>query len=80
MEAKKMFSRLGYTKTTHNDNPYVVTFKKPVPGDNIFIQFSIERKQVSKFYMINNSTSSITVDELKAINQQLKELGWLDGD
>ena len=76
-EADKMFDELGYKKDckVHN-NDFV---EEIIYKTNEFkIKFntvyeSVEFEEVECFY------NSITMQELQAINEKVKELGWLDG-
>ena len=68
MTAKEMFAALGYVEKTENirEDAVIVYGKK-----ESIISFD-ENKQVYKEGM----TSIITLDEWKAINKQIEELGW----
>lgn len=66
--AKQMFEELGYTQKTQNiREDAVIVYGKT----DAIISFD-ENKQVYKEGM----TSIITLDEWKAINKQIEELGW----
>lgn len=66
MNAKEMFEKLGYT------------FKE----DRLSISYEIDEQYYFVFHkyqkQIGVGNFHITLDELKAIIQQCKELGWLD--
>lgn len=70
-KAEKMFKELGYEKGYLLDNiVYETEDMQNMIGfyasdKTFYAQWQIEPK-------------SITIEELKAINQQVKELGWLD--
>lgn len=85
MTAKEMFEELGYKLTFwnsnfkeakeyqfvyENDNGRKIEFSKFMFREQIYIRFD------KIFETLDNN--SLTLDELKAINQQCKELGWLD--
>ena len=46
--------------------------------DCIHLEFNFDTKTFNKTYGDDNTVHEITVEELQAINQQCKELGWLD--
>lgn len=74
MSAKEMFESLGYKYSKDHDDNEIIEYYK---FEGTIISFWIrEREFIASEcgeYPIN-----ITVDEFKAIQQQLKELGWLD--
>lgn len=77
MSAKEMFEELGYEKT-RVINPdgcidYVNTNEKYSE-----IYFDKNFKMITKHYLNSGVAYPITLEELQAINQQVKELGWLD--
>lgn len=71
--ADEMFEGLGYYKDfddmTHE-------YRKEKDGDLFEIDFWLEDKEISKNYY--RDMGYITMQELKAINKKVKELGWLD--
>lgn len=74
MSAKEMFEKLGY-KYIENDKGIV--YSKSNDDSKLFIAFN----KVSKSFFkddIKFVSYDIDMQELKAINQQVKELGWLD--
>lgn len=76
MIAKDMFEKLGYAKLVFND--FIVYVK----GNYIMfhiIEFHFKNKIVYSYKTTEagNAIKILTVDELKAINQQMKELGWI---
>ena len=74
MTAKKMFESLGYT-LIRSDN-CIISYEKNKINALIRFVFVMEDK---KFYSeYNDVAHDITMDEFKAIQQQLKELGWLE--
>lgn len=74
MNAKEMFESLGYT-LIRSDN-CLISYEKNKIDALIRIAFIMKDK---KFYSeYNDVAHDITMDELKAISQQLKELHWLD--
>ena len=70
--ADEMFEKLGYYKdfdeTTHE-------YRKECDGDLFEIDFWLEERKVSKNYY--RDMGYITMQELKAINKKVEELGWI---
>lgn len=81
MSAKEMFEALGY-EIKQDGNQYLIYSRYCYDGySGEFISFRKHQKKVGVFSMSesgNRGTRMATIDELKAINQQCKELGWLD--
>lgn len=83
MEAKIMFEQLGYDleekdekeilyKMKWNDTEYVEIF---------YVGFDLEHMNFMAFKTVpfeNGRPFDIDIDLLKAINQQCKELGWIE--
>ena len=77
MSAKEMFEELGYEQ-----------FKKgeTITYSNIDLDFDIKFADDGFVEMydftipkpIDDDVTVLTIEELKAINQQCKELGWID--
>lgn len=65
MSAKDMFKKLGY-KQTNNDN-YSICYSNE--EENFYIYFYKYWKKIEVLH-------DITIQELKAINKQVEELGW----
>lgn len=77
MNAEKMFKELGYTKRGFDD--FIVYEKGDYISLNV-IEFHLKNKIIQSYIEeceLGNVISGLTVDELKAINQQCKELGWI---
>ena len=82
MSAKEMFEKLGYKQELQYDEDFkddliAIRYKSK---HNIEIIFDLWDCDFVKFGKIweNLGNSSINMEELQAINQQVKELGWLD--
>lgn len=81
MSAREMFEKLGYKKFQYGTYNYIKHYKS---GRELFICFDTRRKKVSKgkcgfgIYPMTKKDIEITMRELQAINQQVKELKWLD--
>lgn len=76
MNAEEMFKKLGYTKRGFDD--FIVYEKGNYIRLNV-IEFHL-RTEIVHFYIESagrNTIKNLDVDELKAINQQCKELNWL---
>lgn len=74
MTAREMFESLGYKYSKdHDDNEMIEYYKFDCTTIDFWIR---EREFIALEY--GEDPKSITVDEFKAIQQQLKELGWLD--
>lgn len=74
MTAKEMFEKLGYISLTKNyikGKLKTIEYKKEASKD--WIKFYEDKQQ-----FIEISGNGIFVQELKAISQQCRELGWLD--
>ena len=78
--AKEMFEELGYEEYFNNDN-MICYKKKDFISDTYEIEFNKKAKIIiSDWYTDSPFTPvkalPIDMKELKAINQQVKELGW----
>ncbi len=74
--AKGMFKKLGYTKRVLDDRIFYGN------GNYIMrhiIEFNLKDKIVYSCteYETGNAIKSLTVNELKAIQKQMEELGWI---
>lgn len=75
MKAKEMFEALGYE---YYEGEYSIRYiaNCDIDDDHISICFGLLSHT---FYAQHNcNTNDITIDEFQAIQQQMKELGWLD--
>jgi len=71
MMAKEMFEELGYLYKEHKNKITIISCDEYDDLKIIFeFEFKIKRIGVKSYH--------ISVKELKAIQQQIKELGWLD--
>lgn len=68
MTAKKMFESLGYEYSKYYDRNRIIQYYNEQKNEFVFW---IEEQEFSA------SEFSITVDEFKAIQQQMRELGWI---
>ena len=77
LTANEMFEKLGYKRNESFTFKAVVDeYINEEDGDLFEINFWLEHKEISKKY--NESTGNITMQELKAINKKVKELGWVN--
>lgn len=81
--AKEMFEELGYK--VFDDNKYHMKgyLKKNFIDETCYIEFDLEDKTVRSFVgsdspFTPDRDAEIDLKELKAINKQIEELGWLD--
>ena len=72
-KADKMFEKLGY----EIDSTYEVKGHLYYCEDYTKIDFDLERKNFYK-YNYGGYRSPISMQELQAINEKVKELRWLD--
>lgn len=72
--AKEMFEKLGYKKRAFGDCIY---YEKGSIMRHI-IQFNLKYKLFYSYTSCGmaNQTKSLTANELKAVQQQMNELGW----
>lgn len=73
MSAKEMFESLGYECSKYYDRNKIIQYYNEEETEFVFW---IEEQEFSASEY--GEPKNITVDEFKAIQQQLKELGWLD--
>lgn len=74
-KADEMFEKLGYELVT--ESKYILEYKKQLENFSKFITFDLLDKAFTTFnYVVSNCQSYITMQELQAINEKCKELGW----
>ena len=75
-KADEMFERLGYKKDI-DVNYGLIRYNK---DDKYFIRFIAEDKTVEANSIDNNKVWILSIDIklLQAINEKIRELGWLD--
>lgn len=83
-KADEMFKELSYEtyKENENDEFKNITYEKQdgvINGlyDYKFIIFWLEGKEIS-IYGMHNEIRTINIQELQAINEKVKELGWYE--
>lgn len=75
MTARDMFKKLGYKKRTFGD---CIVYEKGSIMRYI-IQFNLKDKTFYSYTECGmaNSIKILTANELKAVNKQVEELGWI---
>lgn len=73
MNAREMFKKLGYKYNKYRDRNQMIEYRKE---DSTSVLFWIKERKFSVSEYCE--PKDITVDEFKAIQQQLNELGWLE--
>lgn len=73
-KADKMFKKLGYSKNTFRD--YLNYIQLDEKGDIMSIGFDYNKKGVFIRYETHDYPG-ISMQELQAINEKCKELGWI---
>lgn len=70
--AREMFEELGYEKIQEDANWLIYSFNK------VFKIMFYKPQQDFKIECLDNIYNTIDMEELKAINKQVEELGWND--
>ena len=70
MSAKEMFGKLGYKQEIYTNSIFYY--------EDSSYDYYIAFNQLDKSIKINKYLNEITLEELQAINQKVKELEWLD--
>lgn len=85
MNAKEMFEKLGYECDIGSDGILYSKYIDLKNGDIAIchinfdkVDKTIEKDVSGAMFSMKHYNSKITLEELKAIQQQLKELEWLD--
>ena len=80
MTAKEMLEKIGYKDLIVHESYmfYIKELKENAEyeNDEIHLEFNFVNKTVCKTYGDDNTACGITLNELKAINKQIEELGW----
>lgn len=71
MTAREMFESLGYKCSKYYDRNKIIQYHNA--DEEILFWINDHAFSVSEY----GEPKNITVDEFKAIQQQLKELGWI---
>lgn len=75
MKAKEMFEALGYE---YYEGEYSIRYIANCDMDKDYISIGFGLLSHTFYAQHNCNPNDITIDEFKAIQQQLKELGWLE--
>lgn len=80
MNAREMFKKLGYEYIDTTFGPYYQDDRNISKGE--FKEISFIEKDDVRYHTVkaswgNGIPKDITMDELKAINKQCDELGWI---
>lgn len=70
MSAKEMFEKLEYKQEIYTNSIFYY--------EDSSYDYYIAFNQLDKSININKYINEITLEELQAINQQVKELGWIN--
>lgn len=77
MKAQEMFEQLGYVIRQHKFENVWIDYENE--EKEAVITFLLDTKTFFKSELIDEDVClPITIGELKAINQQCKELGWIE--
>lgn len=80
LTASEMFEKLGYEQTI-NDGDFIFYEKVDAECFHTRIVFGFKTRSFSAIYWINVHYAEgghfVELDEFKAIEQQMKELGWI---
>jgi hypothetical protein len=78
MKAEEMFEKLGYELDINVLD--IIRYSKEEKDLKSVIRFNVDEKTISTNSIVNNDlwVLDITLEELQAINQQAKELGWYE--
>ena len=82
MSAREMFEKLGYELIKHKEYMfYSKQYQEEYDGecyesDLWHIEFNFITKSFNKSLGDDNTVADIELSEFKAIQQQIKELGW----
>lgn len=74
MKAKEMFEALGYE---YQEGEYSIRYIANCDMDDDHISIGFGLLSHTFYAQHNCNPNDITIDEFKAIQQQLKELGWI---
>ena len=80
-KADELFKELGYEKADESFSS--ILYEKNISlSERVYIYFKLDEKLVQAEYVDDDyemrGASYLNMQELKAINQKCKEMGWLD--
>lgn len=73
-KAREMFKKIGYKRDSKKN--YMVYYYELKFGREVQIEFNYNYKTVEKRGVPKLDCKPITLKEMEAINEQIKELGW----
>lgn len=82
MSAKEMFEELGYHEAYEHNN--IITYHKEEHNPYILygFEFVLNHEFISCYRKVGNKFNygavNLSLEELKAINKQIEELGWFN--
>ena len=79
-KADEMFKKLGFKKVIDNDTEVKYEYRNIIMGDRI--EHTIQIAKIGKIVFSyrsddNHQTMGFGAKELQAINEKVKELGWI---
>ena len=81
-KADEMFEELGYVEKEEYRNYYTnkdyTLYKKIDDPSQESIVFDYTKKTIKKRHIYTEIAREITIQDLKAINEKVKELGWYE--
>lgn len=77
-KADTMFEELGFIKTEDTNTEVVYEYNAKIMGDKLTQTILIAKvgKIIFSYHKQSNEKMGIGVQELKAINEKVQELGW----
>ena len=78
MTAKEMFKAIGFVPFFETKDLIIYENFPYNKKERIDVIFYLKNKKIRAYYVENDEDVFIDMTLLKAINQQCKELGWLD--
>lgn len=74
MTAKDIFEFLGWKITTDEYDTLIYTYKT---NEDLYLKIRFNKlDKVFQIYYNHESMNVLNIDDLKAINKQIEELGW----
>lgn len=73
LTARQMFEKLGYERSKYYDRNRMIEYHNDEDGVQFLFWIHVQEFTVSEY----EEPKNITIDEFKAIQQQMKELGWI---
>ena len=77
-KADEMFEELGFIKTKDTDTEIIYEYNATILGDRLTQTILIAKigKIIFSYHKESNEKMGIGLQELQAINEKVKELGW----